>query len=190
MFEDLLSYAIKNDVPIIKDAGLDVIINEIKNNNYKSCLELGTAIGYSAIRIASFGLNVTTIERNIDMYNIALSNIKKYNLEDKIEVVLTDALDYTPTKKYDLIFIDAAKAQNIKFFERFSPFLNDGGVIIVDNLDFHGLTDADPNTLSKNLRSLTRKINEFKEWLKNNNDYNTIFTHSGDGMSISRRKWY
>ena len=188
MFEDLLTYAKENDVPIIKDGGLEVIINEINNNSFKSCLEIGTAIGYSAIRIASFGLTVTSIERNQDMYNLAIKNIKNYNLDNKIEVVLTDALEYTPTKKYDLIFIDAAKAQNIKFFERFSPFLNDGGEIIVDNLDFHGLTDANPDTLSKNLRSLTRKINEFKEWLKNNDDFITTFTHAGDGMSISKRK--
>lgn len=188
MFEDLILYAKENKVPIIKDEGLEVILSEIKNHSFKSCLEIGTAIGYSAIRIASFGLEVTSVERNEEMYNLAINNIKKYNLNEKIEVVLTDALNYTPTKKYDLIFIDAAKAQNIKFFERFSPYLNDGGEIIVDNLDFHGLVGSDPSTLSKNLRSLTKKISEFIDWLKNNEDYDTIITHKGDGMSISKKK--
>ena len=189
MFEDLKEFAKENNVPIIKDEGLEVLLSVIESNSYKSVLEIGCAIGYSSIVMAkTYGVDITTIERNSEMYNLAISNISKYNLEDKIEVVFTDALEYTPKRMYDLIFIDAAKAQNIKFFERFEPYLNEGGTIVVDNLDFHGLTDEDPSKLSKNLRSLTRKIREFIEYLKNRNDYDTVFTHLGDGMSVSKRK--
>ena len=186
MFEDLKEYARLNKVPIIKDEGLDFLISSIKKYNIKSCLEVGTAIGYSAIRMASFGVSVTTLERDEEAYTKAISNIKKYNLDDLIEPVLVDALEYVPKKSYDMIFIDAAKAQNKKFFLRFSPYLNKSGLIIVDNLNFHGLTSENPeNIKSKNLRSLVKKINEFKDWLKDEEGYSTTFTDSGDGMSIS-----
>ena len=188
MLNELKEYAKAHNVPIVRDEGLLVLLNEVKKNNYKSVLEIGSAIGYSAINFALLGCTVTTIERDRKMYDIAKDNIHKFSLDEKIELVFSDALDYTPNKKYDLIFIDAAKAQNIKFFLRFSPFLNDNGVIIVDNLDFHGLTDKDPKELSKNLRSLIRKINEFKEFLKDNKEFDTTFIHDGDGMSISRKK--
>lgn len=188
MLNELKEYAKAHNVPIVRDEGLLVLLNEVKKNNYKSVLEIGSAIGYSAINFALLGCTVTTIERDQKMYDIAKDNIHKFSLDEKIELVFSDALDYTPNKKYDLIFIDAAKAQNIKFFLRFSPFLNDNGVIIVDNLDFHGLTDKDPKELSKNLRSLIRKINEFKEFLKDNKEFDTTFIHDGDGMSISRKK--
>ena len=191
MFEDLKEYAKENSVPIIKDEGLVFLLDSVKKYNVKSCLEVGTAIGYSAIRMASLGVGVTTLERSIDSYNLALKNIKKYDLENKIEAVLIDALEYTPTKTFDLIFIDAAKAQNKKFFLRFTPLLNPHGIVIVDNLNFHGLTDEDPmNIKSNNLRSLVRKINEFKEWLKDEENYKTSFVNFGDGMSISIKLWF
>ncbi|MBP5342830.1 O-methyltransferase [bacterium] len=186
MFEDLKEYASLNKVPIIKDEGLEFLLEKIKEFNVKSVLEIGTAIGYSAIRMAFLGVNITTLERDEVSFIIAKENIKKYNLEDKIEPIHTDALLYTPEKSYDLIFIDAAKAQNKKFFLRFSPYLSENGIIIVDNLLFHGLTDKKPEEIkSKNLRSLIKKINEFKEWLISLDSYKTIFTNAGDGMSLS-----
>ena len=189
MFEELKSYAELNKVPIIRDEGLKFLLLEIEKHLVKSVLEVGTAIGYSALCMAQKGLFVTTIERNQDMYNEAVSNIKKYGYTERIDTVYMDALTYTPDRTYDLIFIDAAKAQNKKFFLRFTPFLNDGGIVIVDNLNFHNLVFEDINSIkSKNLRSLVRKINEFKEWLKSNPDYETEFTDMGDGMSVSKKK--
>ncbi|MCR5741544.1 MAG: SAM-dependent methyltransferase [Gammaproteobacteria bacterium] len=187
-FKDLRDYASINKVPIIKDGGFMVLEEEINKHNIKSVLEIGSAIGYSAIRLASLGLKVTTIERNKEMYDLCVSNVSKYNLSDMIEPIFIDALEYTPSKFYDLIFIDAAKAQNIKFFERFTPYLNDNGLVIVDNMDFHDLVNEDPKNLSKNLRGLVKKINEFKDYLIKREDYSTTFTHRGDGMSISIKK--
>lgn len=187
MFEDLKEYALNNHIPIIKDGGLDILFSLIEKNNYHNCLEIGTAIGYSAIRLAFKGLMVTTIERDQKMVDYAKSNILKYNLEDKIQVVQAEALEYTPNEEYDLIFIDAAKSQNQKFFERFIPFLCKDGTIVVDNLNFHGMVDMiEPR--SRNLREMVRKIREFREWLEDNPDYETHFTDAGDGMSITRRK--
>lgn len=185
MFDDLKEYALINHIPIIKDEGLSFLLLNIKKYNIKDVLEVGSAIGYSALNMASLGINVTTIERNLDMYNEAIKNISKYNFQDKIEVVYMDALSYTPNKLYDLIFIDAAKAQNQKFFLRFTPFLKVGGIVIVDNLNFHGLIDEIDDIKSKNLRSMLKKIKAFREWLIDNSDYKSEIIDVGDGMSIS-----
>ncbi len=187
MFNELKEYAKKNNVPIIKDDSLDVLLSLIKDNNVKSILELGTAIGYSSLSMASLNIPITTIERNEIMYNEAIKNITKYGFSDLVEVVFMDALEYTPNKSYDLIFIDAAKAQNIKFVERFTPFLNKGGLIVIDNINFHGLKSTDTG-ISKNLRSMLKKIEAFKEYIMNNPLFDTYFLNVGDGLSISRLK--
>ena len=187
MFNDLKEYAKLNKVPIIKDDSLDVLLSLIKDNNIKTVLELGCAIGYSSIRMATLGATITTIERNDSMYNEAIKNISKYELNHMIEVVFMDALDYIPSKSYDLIFIDAAKAQNIKFVERYTPYLNKNGVIVVDNINFHGLKSSDIG-ISRNLRSMLKKIEAFKEYIVNNPLFDTYFLNIGDGLSISRLK--
>ena len=187
MFNDLKEYAQLNKVPIIRDDSLSLLLQIIKDNNIKDVLELGTAIAYSAINIASLGVRVTTLERNKDMYLEAQKNISKYNLSQLIDSILVDALEYTPNKTFDLIFIDAAKAQNTKFVERYTPFLKQGGYIIVDNINFHGLKSTDQG-ISKNLRSMLKKIEAFKEYIMNNPLFDTYFDNSGDGLSISRLK--
>lgn len=181
----LKEYASLNKVPIIKDEGLVFLLSSIKKYDIKNVLEVGTAIGYSAINMALNGCSVTTLERDDNMYNLAIENVKRFNLESSISIVKTDALNYIPNNSFDLIFIDAAKAQNEKFFLRFTPYLKKGGLVIVDNLDFHGLVNQDESKLSRNLRQLIKKIKSFIEFLNNNKDYETTFYHLGDGMSIS-----
>ena len=101
----------------------------IKEHKVKKILEIGTAIGYSAINMAKVDENIkiTTIERNEKMYAEARKNIRNFGLEKRITLVLKDALEVNATGKYDLIFIDAAKAQYIKFFEKFKSNLSKNG---------------------------------------------------------------
>jgi len=185
MLEDLLSYAKEFKTPIIRKEGLDFLLLSIKKYNVKDVLEVGCAIGYSALMMEPFVESIVTLERNSEMIIEAEKNFKKYDKDNKITLIKGDALEYTPNKEFDLIFIDAAKAQNQKFFLRFTPYLRKGGIVIVDNLDFHGLTGDIENIKSKNLRSMLKKINAFKEWLKDLEGYKTEFNHLGDGMSIS-----
>lgn len=185
--EEIKKEALGNKVPIIKDEGLNLIIKTIKENNYHSLLELGTAVGYSAINFSLYLNKVTSIERNIDMYNKAVTNIKKTNLMDKIELVFIDALEYTPKEKYDIIFIDAAKAQYIKFFERYKEYLNPQGVIISDNLLFHNLIYED-EIKNKRLRQLVNKIKKFRTYLEENQEFETKIYNIGDGISISKKR--
>lgn len=188
--DNIKDYALKNNVPIMMDEGLKFLLEYIKKNNVKSILELGTAIGYSSINMAKINssINITTIEIKEEMYQQAIINIKKENLDNQIEVILDNALNVDINKKYDLIFIDAAKAQYTKFFEKFKYNLNEKGVIICDNLLFHGLVAKKDEIKSRNLKQLVRKIDNFVNFLKNNQEFDTTFYQIGDGISISVRR--
>lgn len=181
-------YAKENNVPIIQKEGLNFLIEYIKQNNVKTILEIGTAIGYSSINMAlvSDDIQITTIERNEKMYKQAIKNIKDFNLENRINVIYGDALDTVVQGKYDLIFIDAAKAQYIKFFEKYKQKLQMNGTIITDNLNFHGLALHPEEIHSKNLKALVRKINNYKDFLINNKEFQTVFYEIGDGIAVSK----
>lgn len=187
--DDLEEYAKINHVPIMMSDGIEYLLNYIKNNNIKNILEIGTAIGYSSIRMALVNndIKVTTIERDSNMYNEAIKNIKSFNLSSRINVIYKDALDVELNDKYDLIFIDAAKSQYIKFFNKFKHNLNDNGVIVTDNLSFHGLV-KDSTNCSRNTKQLVKKIQNYIDFLKENKEFNTEFISIGDGISITRKK--
>ena len=190
---EMRDYAVNNNVPIVTDEGLDFILQLIKIKKAVNILEVGTAIAYSSIQMALVNddIHVDTIERNAKMYEVAIENIRKAGLEDRINVIFKNALDVTSedlNKKYDIIFIDAAKAQYIRFFEIFSEYLNDDGLIISDNLLFHGLVENRDNINSKDLRALVRKIDTYNIWLSENEKFDTVFYSFGDGMAVSMRK--
>lgn len=184
----LEKYAEENNVPIIQKEGLNFILNYIKENKVKKILEIGTAIGYSSISMALIDENIkiTTIERNKEMFSLATKNVKDFNLEKRINIIYADALEAEIKDKYDLIFIDAAKAQYIKFFEKYKSNLKENGAIITDNLNFHGLANNPEEIHSKNLKALVRKINNYKEFLKENKEFKTNFYEKGDGISVSK----
>ena len=179
--------ALENKIPIIQKEGLEFLSNYIISNGVKTILEIGSAVGYSAIKMALLNNNIkiTTIERDINRYNEALKNIKSLNLENQITIINIDAFEYINTKKYDLIFIDAAKAQYIKFFEKYKNNLEKNGVIVTDNLKFHGLVENPEMTNNKNTKQLVRKIQNYIDFLKNNKEFKTEFYNIGDGISIS-----
>ncbi len=189
MLKKLEEYAINNNIPIMEKEGIDFLVSFIKENNIKSILEIGSAIGYSAINMAliSDDIKVLTIERDHLRYLEALKNIKQFNLENQIEIIEVDAIDLILEDKYDLIFIDAAKAQYINFFEKFKLNLNTNGYILTDNLKFHGLTSSVDSIKSKNLKALVKKINNYVEFLKDNKEFKTEFIDIGDGISISKK---
>ena len=186
----LEEYAKENNVPIMMKDGIEFLTQYIKENNVKRVLEIGSAIGYSAIRMALVDkdIKVTTIERDTNRYNEAVKNIKEFNLENQIEIINADALEYTTDKQFDLIFIDAAKAQYIKFFEKYKTNLKQDGTIISDNLDFHGLVKNPELTSNRNTKQLVRKINTYIEFLKENKEFKTEFISLGDGIGISKRQ--
>ena len=184
-------YAKENNVPIMMDSGIQFLTNFIIKKDIRNVLEIGTAIGYSSIMMAlsSPSVKITTIERDEKRYLEALKNIKELNLEDRITLIYNDALNVKIEGEFDMIFIDAAKAQNIKFFEKFERNLVSSGYIITDNIKFHGLVDKDEKEIkSRNVRGIVRKIKAYIEFLKDNVKYDTEFLDIGDGISVSCKK--
>lgn len=183
-------YAEKNNIPIMQKEGIEFLTKYIEENNVKTILEIGSAIGYSAIKMALIDKNITitTIERDKERYNLALQNIEILNLNNQIEIYNKDALEFEIEKKYDLIFIDAAKAQYIKFFEKYKKNLNENGTIISDNLEFHGLVKNKEQIKNRNTLQLVKKIEKYVNFLKDNDEFETEFIKLGDGIGISKRK--
>lgn len=187
LIEKMEEYAKDNYVPIARKANIEYLQELIKKENIVDILELGSAIGYSAICMASVSDNVRvlTIERDEKMYNEALKNIKEAKLENQIEIIFDDIFNVDiQNKQFDLIFIDAAKAQYIKFFEMFSPLLRKNGVIISDNIE---LLDLQRLTSSKKSKKLVEKMQNYKEYLKGLSDYNSEFLDIGDGFAITKK---
>lgn len=190
VIKEMEKYAEEKGIPIMQKRGMNFLCKFIEKNNIKSILEIGTAIGYSAINMALVNddITVVSIERDQDRYIEAIKNIKKCKLEKRITLVLGDALNIDLTGKYDMLFIDAAKAQYIKFFEKYKHNLSMDGAIVSDNLNFHGLVHEDTSTMSRNVRGLVKKINLYVDFLTNNDEFKTEFYSIGDGIGISTRK--
>lgn len=188
--KELEEYAKINNIPIMQKDGILYLINYIKENNIKNILEIGSAIGYSSIMMASINsdIRITTIERDKDRYDLAVFNIKKYNLDKQINIIYGDAVDTDITGMYDLIFIDAAKGKNIFFFEKYKNNLVKGGTIITDNLSFHGLVEDSDLVKTKNQRGIVNKIKDFISFLDNNEEFATEYIQVGDKIAISKRR--
>ena len=190
IINQMKEYAELNNIPIMMDEGISFLKKIIMENSVKNILEIGTAIGYSAIVMCSISedICVTTIERDEKRYLEAIKNIKSAGLEKRIHLIYQDALEVHLEDKYDLIFIDAAKAQNQKFFERFEKNLNSNGMIVTDNMNFHGFVQGNiENIESRNLRQLVRKVRDYHHFLENNVFYKTQFFDIGDGIAVSHK---
>ncbi len=191
MLEEIKNKAIIDKIPIMQDEGIEFLTNYIKNNNVKQILEIGTAVGYSSIKMALINknINITTIERDEVRYKEAIANITKMNLNNQIKCIKGDALEIELNDKYDLIFIDAAKSQNIRFFEKYKCLLNKNGSIIVDNIYFHGVIHEDDSKLSRNVRGIKRKILEFIDYINSQTEYENKIYSKGDGIMVIKVKY-
>ena len=191
VIEEILQEATLLKTPIIRFDAINLIIQMINSSHAKQVLEIGSAIGYSAIMIATFTkASVVTIERDEDSYKRAIKNVKKANLESKITVILSDALNYQIKEDFqcDLLFIDASKSSYIKFFEKYEKYVCSSGMIVSDNLLFHGLVEAPELIETKNKRQLVKKIRNFNEYIMDQPNYDSYIYDIGDGLSISIKK--
>jgi len=192
-FMEMEEYAKQNNVPIMELIGIETLLQLLRIQKPKKILEIGTAIGYSALRIvdAIDSSQVVSIERDEARYLTAVENVKKFQRESQIVLLLGDALELEEEVRahgpFDAIFIDAAKGQYQKFFHLYSKFLADDGVIYSDNILFHGLVAAE-KVDSRNVRQLVRKINNYNQWLMENEEYDTAILPVGDGIAISKKR--
>ncbi|MHA6252166.1 O-methyltransferase [Oceanobacillus sp. CAU 1775] len=192
--KELEAYAIENNVPIMSSVSIDYMLNLIKIHKPKNILEIGTAIGYSALRMseANPNANITTIEKDEIRYNEAISNITKQNKEKQITVHLGDALEVMDQLTiddvtFDFIFIDAAKGKYQDFFELAHPLLCKGGIIVTDNVLFRGYV-LQPELAPKRLRNMVKKIRNYNKSVSLHPEYITSIIPLGDGVMISYKK--
>ena len=190
MLKEIEEYAKNNKVPIMLPDGIEYLCNLIKEKKIKNILEIGSAIGYSAIRMALVDkdIHVVTIEKDEIRYHEAVKNIKKFNLQNQIDIILDDALNTNITGKFDLIFIDASKGNNINFFKKYSHNLSNCGIIVTDNLSFHGLVEDESLAVTRNQRGIVKKIKNFITFLDENMEFTTKYVPVGDKIAISKRK--
>lgn len=197
--KELHDESLKNGIPIIKDESAEFICNFIKKNNVRTVLEIGSAVGYSAILFACVNKNilVTTLEIDKNRADKAVQNVKKAFLENQIQVINVDAMEFAKdeiskdenSKKYDLIFIDAAKGQYRRFFKKFCDDLSKNGVIISDNLNFHGMVKSRQRINNASTRKLVKKISDYVNFLKENDEFSTEFFETGDGICVTKKKF-
>ncbi len=189
IISEVKEYGIKNKVPIMSEDTIDTIKKIIIDNKVQSILEIGTAIGYSTICFASTSgvKKVTSIERDENRHKIATKNVFDSGLSN-IELILDDALNTRIYDKYDMIIIDAAKSQNMRFFEKYKENLSKSGIIIIDNLSFHGYVFNSDNIASRNLRQMVRKIERFIKYLDNQNEFDVKYIEVGDRIGVCKKK--
>lgn len=191
---EMKQYAEEFDVPIIQDQGLELMLQLLRIKQPKAILEIGTAIGYSSLMMARHlpHAQIVSIERDANRYQEAVAYHERSSIQDQVTLIEADALEIAneelPIQKYDVIFIDAAKAQYQKFFEKYESLLSEDGMIISDNLIFHGHIFDNNQKQSRNLKQLVRKINRYNDWLANHPDYDTLLLPIGDGVAISLKK--
>ena len=187
--EKIEEFAKENYVPIARKETLEYIKKIFKENNYKSFLEIGTAIGYTCINVALIdpSIRILTLEYEEKRFNIAKENIKDFKVEKQIQQVYVDARFFYPDLYYDVIFIDAAKKRNKYFLDKFSKRLNSKGTIIIDNMNLDDLW-VDAKKEKKEEYDLVNK--EFKEYILTLKDYEVnIYDDIGDGIAVLKRKY-
>ncbi|MFJ7727041.1 O-methyltransferase [Neobacillus sp. NPDC097160] len=193
LFTEMESYAKEHNVPIMELAGIETMLQLLRIHQSIKILEVGTAIGYSALRMAS-GLpnaKIVTIERDNERITVAKDFIQRSGIGEQITLIEGDALEVEEQVSghapFDAVFIDAAKGQYKKFFEMYENYLSHDGMIITDNVLFKGLV-AEREIESKRTRNLVKKIDEFNHWLMNHPDYDSVIVPVGDGVAISKRR--
>lgn len=187
-------YAAENRVPIMDDTGLYTLIGLLQIQQPKRILEIGSAIGYSAIRLAKAFPDavIYTIERDAERYEKAVENIERSGLQERITIIQGDALELDeaelPQEPFDTLFIDAAKGQYRKFFDKYSPLVGPAGVIYCDNMFMHGMVLLKDAEVPKRNRTMIRNLQKFTDWAMNHERYETSLLPIGDGILIAVRK--
>ena len=160
----------------------------MKERNYTRFLEIGTAIGYTSINVALLNknINVVTIEHDSKRAEIAKKNFIEFGVNEQINMIEDDAVTITINDKFDLIFIDASKKRNDYFLDKFSPNLNEGGMIIIDNMK---LEDFWVNAKKEKKEKFHRMNEEFKKNLLNRKEFDVqILENIGDGIALIKKK--
>lgn len=192
ILKELEDYAHSNFVPIIHKEVAKFLEIMIKIKRPLKILELGTAIGYSAILMSISSENkttITTIERDSKMIELAQNNIEKCGLKDKINIIQGDCLEVLEKldDKYDLIFMDAGKGHYNHFLPHCMRLLSKDGVIIADNVLFRGMIASDELVKRRKI-TIVKRMREYLEMVSDNEKFTTSIIPMGDGIAVTLRR--
>ena len=181
--------AIEEHIPIIMDDTLEIIEKYMKEIKPKRILEIGTAVGYSAICFSEFldtNGKIDTIERDEERAKEAEENFKKVEVEEKINLHVGDAVEILPTldEKYDMVFIDAAKGKYPFFLREALRMINNNGIIFADNILYKGYVLSDYNKHKQ--RTAVRNLREYLKEVSENSNLETEILEVGDGLAVSK----
>ena len=187
--EKIKQKALEEHIPIIMDDTLEVVDKILKEIKPKRILEIGTAVGYSAMCFSEYlqkDGKIDTIERDKERIAEARINIKNVGVEDKINIYEGDAVEILPTlnEKYDVVFIDAAKGKYPFFLEQALRMINKNGVILADNILYKGYVMSDYNKHKQ--RTAVRNLREYIKEVTENPNIKTEILEVGDGLAISK----
>jgi len=190
MIEIIKKEALEDNIPIIMDDTLEEVKKILEDAKPNNVLEIGTAVGYSAIRIVQNSPSIKhldTIERDAERVSKAIENIKSCNLEEIIKVIEGDAVEILPSikKKYDIIFIDAAKGKYPVFLSEAIRLLSEHGIIIADNVLYKGYVLSDYNKHKQ--RTAVRGLRTFLKELNENDSFETSLLEVGDGLIVAKK---
>lgn len=188
---ELEAQAKLDNVPIMDSVSVHFMMQIIRLKKPERILEIGTAIGYSALRMleAYPESSIVTIERDEKRYLQAIENIREQNKQSSISVILGDALEKMSElavngQQFDFIFIDAAKGQYHRFFELSVPLLTSNGIIISDNVLFRGHV-VSPDNAHPRHKNMVGKIRKYNSMITEHQDFTTSIVPIGDGVAIS-----
>ena len=187
--EKIKQKALEEHIPIIMDDTLEVIAKYLKEIEPQKILEIGTAVGYSAMCFSEYladGGKIDTIERDEERIKEAKVNIKNVGVEEKINIYEGDAVEILPTlnDKYDVVFIDAAKGKYPFFLKEALRMINENGIIFADNILYKGYVMSDYNKHKQ--RTAVKNLREYIKLSSENKNLETKILDIGDGLSISK----
>lgn len=189
--DEIKKFGKENNVPISLDDTLSFLLSTINQNNCKQILEIGTAIGYSSIAMATNTNceHIDTVEIDASRYNIAVKNITEAHQQNKITPYLIDAMEYlkTCTKKYDLIYLDGAKNQYVHYLPYLKQILNPNGIIFADNLYFHGMV-LGKTKVTTGCRAMIKSLHQYIAEITTDPTLDSLIYEIGDGVGITRIK--
>lgn len=188
LLKEMEEYALENHVPIVQPEVAKLLEVMTKTNQTKSILEVGTAIGYSAIIFtkAMEDGKLTSIERRSDMVEIARKNIEIAGLKDQIKIIEGCAEEILPNLqgKFDLIFLDAAKGQYMKFLSSSINLLKKGGILISDNVLYKGMIASDEYVVRRKI-TIVKRMRKYLDYIMDHPDLTTTLLPIGDGVALS-----
>ena len=190
--KELENYAKQLNIPIVEPEVGQLLIFLLKLHKPKEILEVGTAIGYSALLMAESlqgQCNITTMERNPEMIVQATENFKQSLYDKKINIIQGDARENFPylTKAYDMIFLDAAKGQYMEFLEYSMDLLKPGGIIVSDNVLYKGMVASD-DLVVRRKRTIVNRLREYLEYINNIDGYTSTVLPLGDGVALTYKE--